>query len=218
MRVLITTFGEGDAEKMVLAMRSMPYDTLVLVGEQGADSSPDFDRVSQLESMAGHEIVYEELHSAGFSERVDEFCELVMRHSKAAGPRAEVCLNISGGTKLLGDVALLGAFRMGVPAYYVGERVVRLPVMTGATTAKMFTSLQSAFIRCLEEGGSIEDIARRMGGLSAQSVERLMREMKKIGLVEAHLESGKVFVSLTPEGVEAAKALAAVDRVADARP
>jgi DNA-binding transcriptional ArsR family regulator len=212
VRVLISTFGEGDAEKMVLAMRSLPYDRLVLVGESGSDRSEDFRRIRDLESMSGHQLDYEELRGENFSERADEFCELILRYARSAGTGSEISLNISGGTKLLGDIALLSAFRIGIPAYYAGERMVRLPVMAGVAAVKRFTPLQARFVKSLREEGSVAEVADRMGGINSQSVERLMREMKKAGIVDGRLESGKVVISLTSEGVEAAKTLEMAER------
>jgi DNA-binding transcriptional ArsR family regulator len=215
LRVLVSTFGRGDLDKTLLAMRSLPYEVLVLIGEPGADQSEDFKHIAGLESMSGHQLLYEELDDDDFGEVVDHICQIVARHGYHNGTRSDVSINIGGGPKLMGNAALLCAFRMGVPAYHIDKDCLRLPVMSGVTAVARFTPLQVRFITSLREPGSISDIAARMGNLSKQSVERLMRETRKAGIVEAALESGSVRVSLTKEGAEVAKALNASAGPAD---
>ena len=57
MKILISTFSEGDAEKIQRVMRLLPYERLVLVGRAGEESSADFKTISRLEEMAGERTV-----------------------------------------------------------------------------------------------------------------------------------------------------------------
>lgn len=205
MRTLVATLGEGDSDNVLMAMRRLPYDRLVLIGERGEEPSGLAD-LRRMESMTGHEVRFVQVDTRRFMDLVDEVCEVV---SGLSGGRGEAVMNISGGTKLLADAALFAAFRLGVPAYHVTDRVVRLPVMKGVTARSRFTALQSQFIGRLAEPASIPDLVGAMPPHNKQSVERVMRELRRMGLVSARLESGAVVVSLTDEGHEIRRALAA---------
>lgn len=209
MRTLVSTFGEGDLEKVLLAMRSLPYDRLVLVGEAQEDELVGLAELRRLESMTGNEVLFERVDAADFMGLVEEISGLIDRIVRANGGRSEVVLNISGGTKLMADAALFAAFRLGVPTYHVTERTVRLPVMKGVTARNRFTQLQSLFISSLESPSAIPEMVRALPPHSKQSLERVMRELKSMGLVSARLENTKVIVSLTADGHEVRKALAA---------
>ena len=205
MRTLVATIGDGDSGNVLMAMRRLPYDRLVLIGERG-EEPPGLADIRRMESMTGNEVKFVQVDTGRFMDLVDEVCEVV---SGLSGGRGEVIMNISGGTKLLADAALLAAFRLGVPAYHVTDRVVRLPVMKGVTARNRFTPLQSQFVSRLTEPSSIPELVKAMPPHNKQSVERVMRELRRMGLVSARLESARVAVSLTDEGHEIRRALAA---------
>lgn len=209
MRTLVSTFGEGDVESTLQAMRHLPYDRLVLVGEPGDGEPSGLAELRRLESMTGHEVRFERIDADDFMELVEGICGLIASLSRDVAGRGDVVLNISGGTKLTADAALFAAFRLGVPAYHVTDRVMRLPVMKGVTARNRFTPLQSQFIAHLAEPSSIPDLIEAMPPHNKQSVERVMRELRRMGLVSARLESARVAVSLTDEGHEIRRALAA---------
>ena len=209
MRTLVSTFGDGDLETVLLAMRSLPYDRLVLIGEERDDEPEGLAELRKLESMTGNEVLYERVDATGFMGLVEDISELIDRVAGSNGGRDDVVLNISGGTKLLADAALFAAFRLGVPTYHVTERMVRLPVMKGVTAKNRFTQLQSIFISSLEGPRTIADMVGALPPHSKQSLERVMRELKGMGLVSAKLENTKVVVSLTADGHEVRKALVA---------
>lgn len=209
MRVLVATFSDGDAERTLLAMRSLPYDRLVLIGEDGEDEPEGLSEIRRLESLAGQEVLLERVGTSDFMELVDDISDLVSRLGKTNGRANDLVLNISGGTKLMADAALFAAFRMGVPAYHVTDRVVRLPIMKGVTARSRFTPLQTQLVRALESPCTLPELGARLGQQSKQSLERVMRELRRMGLVSAKLESGQVALSLTSEGHEVRRALAA---------
>jgi len=209
LRTLVATFGEGDVEKTLVAMRHLPYDRLVLIGE---DEEPGgLVELRRLESLTGHEVLFERIGAPDFMGLVEEVSDVISKASHPDGSRGEVILNISGGTKLMADAALFAAFRLGVQTYHVTDRVVRLPVMKGVTAKNRFTPLQAQFIRSLESKCSLADMEQVLQPHSRQSLERIMRDLRKMGLVSAKLESGQVMVSLTEDGHEVRRALAAAN-------
>jgi hypothetical protein len=211
LRTLVATFGEGDVEKTLLAMRRLPYDRLVLIGAMDDDEPAGLAELRRLESMSGHEVVFERTSSSGFMDLVDDVSEVISRTRRPGQERDEVVMSIGGGTKLMADAALFAAFRMGVAAYHVSDRVVRLPIMRGVTARNRFTPLQTQFIETLGRPRMLKDVEETLRPQSKQSVEKIMRDLRRIGLVSAKLESGKVTVMLTDEGHEVRRALAASD-------
>ncbi len=209
MRVLVSTFGDGDLDKVLLAMRSLPYDRLMLIGEACDEEPEGLQELRRLESMTGNEVRFEQVDTAGFMELVEDISGLIDGVARSNGGLKDVVLNISGGTKLMADAALFAAFRLGIPTYHVTERVVRLPVMKGVTARNRFTQLQSSFISSLEGPKRIADLVQALPPHSKQSLERVMRELKRMGLVCPRLEDSQVVVSLTADGHEVRKALAA---------
>lgn len=207
MRVLVSTFSDGDLEKVLLAMRNLPYDNLVLIGEAGAEETKDLRELRRLESMTGNEVRFEQVDASDFMGLVEEIAGVIESVARPNGGRDEVVLNISGGTKLMADAALFAAFRLGIPTYHVTERTVRLPVMKGVTARNRFTQLQSLFISSLESPRRIADLVDALPPHGKQSLERVMRELKVMGLVCPRLEDSQVVVSLTADGHEVRKAL-----------
>lgn len=211
MSTLVSTFGDGDLEKVLLAMRGLPYERLVLIGEASEQEPEGLDELRRLEAMTGDEVRFERLSSTDFMALVEDISGVIEAASSYGGRRDDVMLNISGGTKLMADAALFAAFRLGVPTYHVTERIVKLPVMKGVTARNRFTRLQSRFMMSLESPRKMADLVVALPPHSKQSLERVMRELAGMGLVSPRLEDAQVVVSLTAEGHEVRRALAASD-------
>lgn len=208
MRILVSTFGDGDGRKVLDAMRAIPYDRLVLVGEARAEGSDDCAHLKQLESMAGQEVEYRQVDGLDFMGLVEQVSEVLNSFGTDGRGRDTVVLNISGGPKLLGDAALFAAFRWGIEAYHCDSTVTRLPVLMRATARDRFTNAQIQFLRCVRGGcASLDDIMQQMGASGRQPIERVMRELRKAGLVSASVSGGRISVSLTDEGTEVCRAL-----------
>jgi len=208
LRVLVTTFGPGDAGKAFDAMRALPYDKLVMLGERGTDSSPDFAKVSDLEEISGQGIEFVETSGSSFLELVDDVTEVLVGHSKLeSGGRSEVVLNVSGGTKLLGNAALFAAFRVGIRAYHCDGKVVRLPVLTGATSKDRFTPGQLRMIETLDHELTLTEAVEKMQPTGRQGTERTIRDLRKAGLLSSGAAHGKVTIRLTPSGREVLRAI-----------
>jgi len=212
LKVLVSTFGGDDPEKVLSAMRHIPYNRLVLVGEKGTERSEGFARLRDLEELAGHTIEVVHVECEDFLELVDSVAEVLVERTSEAGTKVTgtVTLNISGGSKILGDAALFAAFRVGVEAYHCDSSVTKLPVLKGASAKDMFTPAESRFLTSVgSDGARLDDIARYVRAASKQSVERTMRELKKAGLVTPELRNGTVFVKLSETGAEVARAIRA---------
>jgi hypothetical protein len=221
VKVLVSTFGGDDHARVLSAMKSLPYEKLVLVGEASAEDTEGFHKLMRLEEMSGNDLEFEPVDTSGFMETVEEICDILIRCSKDpnSGYPNQIALNISGGSKLLGDAALFSAFRLGTEAYHCDERVTKLPVLKGATAVDRFTASQVKFIMSIKDGGMLfEDLLQTLQPTGRQAAERILRILRKERLVETELRSGKILVALSAEGREVARTLGAagMDRAADA--
>lgn len=206
MRLLLSTFGPGDAERVLNAMRLLPYDKLVLVGEEGAQESADFSRLERLENMSNKKIEFQPIFDSKFLGIVDSVADMLARYT--ASREDTIAVNISGGAKLLGDAALLAAFRLGIETYHCDGKLVKLPVIKGATARDRFTPAQTRLIEAIGEVGvPYSDLVARKEGVSKTSLDRVVREVKKAGLMTAQMIDGRLNIALTPAGVEVLHAL-----------
>ncbi len=210
MRILVSTFGPGDGEKIILAMTKLPYDRLVLVGAEGTEDTDAFLRLKALEEMAGHDVEAVSLGELEFMELTDAVASVLqdLMRPRAPGRPNSVVLNISGGSKLLGDAALLAAFRLGVETYHCEGRVTKLPVLRGATARDRFTQAQIRFMLALgDRQMTLAKLAEKLKPTSRLAVERVLRELRKEGLVMAELSSGEVRAQLSESGIEVLRSL-----------
>ncbi len=212
MKVLLSTFGPDDFDRVVQAMKQLPYEQLVLIGPEDASESVTFSRISELELMAGHEVVSETVRDDGFMATVEAVSEIVRRHARdEKGKANELLLNISGGPKLLGDAALFAAFRSGVEAYHCDGRLTKLPVLRGLTAKDRFTPSQVRFIGLIDVPSmSFDKLVDAISPGNRQPVERVMRELRKSGLIETEVKDGKIVITLSDSGEEVARAIKAL--------
>lgn len=208
MRILVSTYGEGDADKVLDAMRALPYDRLVLLGEQGTESSQDLKRISKVEAYSGQEVRFIATPGNGFLELVDEVAEALSGLSRDdEGRRSDIFLNVSGGPKMLGNAAIFAAFRLGIRAYHCDGKAVRLPVLTGATSMDRFTAGQLRLVEVLATPKTLSQATELMEPVRRQGVERLVRELRRTGLLESSVKGGTVTIGLTPAGREVLRAV-----------
>ncbi|MBN1676937.1 MAG: hypothetical protein JW880_00200 [Candidatus Thermoplasmatota archaeon] len=210
MRVLASTFKQGDVEKILEAMRSLPYDRLVLIGMPGFEECEDLKRIERLEEMARRKVEVSFTEESDFKDIVAQVAETLARYLRSSrdSEGGSVVLNISGGSKLLGDAALLAAFELGVEAYHIDGRVTRLPVIRGATIRDRFTKNQARMIEAIgKDTLTLEDVVSRMQPMSRQTVDRVIRELKRDRLIDSRGDGGKVMLWLTPPGREVLRAL-----------
>jgi len=210
LRILASTFKQGDLEKILQAMRSLPYDRLLLIGIPGIEDCQDAKRLKHLEEMAGHDVEFEVADESDFMDIVGQVAGgLSGRINGRQGGRADsVILNISGGSKLLGDAALLAAFELGIETYHVNGRVTRLPVIQGATARDRFTRNQARMLEAIGQGSvTLEHLVAAMAPISRQAVDRVIRELKKENMISSKGEDGRITLWLTPPGLEILRAV-----------
>lgn len=210
MRILASTFKQGDLEKVLQAMRSLPYDRLLLIGLQGVEECEDLSRIQHLEEMAGHPVELVVAEDGDFMGMVGQMAEELSKrmNGRHGAVRDTVILNISGGPRMLGDAALLAAFELGVEAYHVNGRVTRLPVIRGATARGRFSRNQARMIEALGTGEvTLDGLAKTMDPIGRQAVDRMIRELKRENLIGSRGENGKVILWLTAPGREVLRAI-----------
>ncbi len=210
MRYLVSTFRQGDYDRILQAMRGLPYERLVLIGLEDVAECEDLKAISLLEDVAGHRIETELLNGSDFMGTVDSIADMLSARMRPHGPGVtpSVVFNISGGSKLLGDAALLAAFRVGVETYHVDKKITRLPVIKGATALDRFTEGQIRMIGAIGASSvAIDELMVRMHPVSRQATERVIRELKKEGLLESGVEDGKVMVRLSRAALEVHRVL-----------
>ena len=206
MRVLVSTFGPEDADRVLQAMRQLPYDKLVLVGDDRVLESDAFTRINDLEEMAGHTIDFETVDQDDFMALVDGVSEILSRYGDSG--KNHVVLNISGGAKLLGDAALLAAFRVGVETFHIDDRITKLPILRGATARDRFTPSQVRLIEMIgEQNPALGDLITGMAPSSRQSAERVVRELRKQEMLISEVRDSKVHLHLSPTGLEVLRAV-----------
>jgi len=210
VRILVSTFMDGDEEKVLLAMRALPYDQLALIGAEDSEKSDSMKMITKLEGLSGHDVDFRPIPEGGFMEMVDSISEHLstLCHDASTGRRNQILLNISGGHKIMGDAALFAAFRLGIESYHCDRVVTRLPVLSGATAKDRFTESQMALLKTLAERDLLlSEVLEAMKPNSKASAERTIRELRRLRLLGSRVEEGKVIVFLSPEGHEAARAI-----------
>jgi len=210
LRVLVSTFKQGDLDKVLQAMRSLSYDRLALIGMPGIKECEDLRRIKHLEEMAGHHVEISVTEDGDFISIVSQVADALAKrmNGRHGRERDVVILNISGGSKLLGDAALLAAFELGLEAYHVNGKVTRLPIVRGATARDRFSKNQRRMVEGIGRGSvTLDGLAKTMEPMSRQGVDRVIRELKAQGLIGSRGESGKVLLWLTPPGLEVLRAL-----------
>jgi hypothetical protein len=210
MKILVCTFGEGDHMKALDAMRRLPYERLVLVGEPGLADTDSLARIRTFEELSGHDVETEIIYGDGFMDEVDQISEVLEKHSMdpSSGERNSVILNISGGRKLLGDAALFAAFRLGVRACHCDGRMTMLPVVNGATATDRFTPAQSKFLMALgADFRPLDEMVSDETAPSRQAAERVIRQLRKLDLLKTVVKGGKIHVALSDAGLEVSHAL-----------
>src|SRR3989449_11088534 len=159
-RVLISTFG-FNPEKVLLALRSIGYDRLALIAGGKSLREPGFRRLDAAERASGGSIEVVAVDPFDFRSCFEGALGAIQRHRRAG---REVRVNVSGGTKVLADGALLAAFQEGVEAWHCEDRPVRLPILKGVTFTDRLSTVQRAV---LASAARPRQVARRVERVSA---------------------------------------------------
>lgn len=206
MKILISTFGPN-AENTLAAMRALPYKRLVLVLSKEDVETPGYKQVKETEmsSMGEVEEIFVDKYDLRdcFRSIVGYVNDIFRSESKKRNIGNIISINISGGTKIMGDAALLAAFQTGVKAYHCEKgRVIRLPVIEGITLRDRLTDSQVAVLREMGARDTVEDIGRKIGnGLTEETIRKSLRKLRRIGVIKTVISEGKVVAELTESGI-----------------
>ncbi len=186
-RTLICTFGFTE-RKTLAAMRSISYTRLVLVAGKDVLDRKELRLLVELESKGGGSVERVFVDVFAFAECHAQIDGAIRRHMKDG----EVVLNISGGTKILADAAVLAAFQNGVEAYHCDERVIRLPVLRGVKFEDAFSPSDQRILQVLDEGDTTKDVMHKLEGqgLSEATIRKSLRNLEKLGVFKPMLEGG----------------------------
>ena len=159
-RVLVSTFG-FDEEKVLRALRSIPYERLAVLAGGKSLKEPGLRRLESAERAAGGSLEVVVVDPFDFRSCFEGALGVIEKHRRAG---REVRVNVSGGTKVLADAALLAAFQEGVEAWHCEDRPVRLPILRGVSFADRLNVADRAVLRCLDRPRPSNKIVERLVG------------------------------------------------------
>jgi len=196
-RILISTFG-FDPEKVLRALRWIGYDRLTLVAGGKSLREPGFRRLEAAVRAAGDSVEIVSVDPFDFRSCFEGAVGAIQRHRRAG---REVRVNVSGGTKVLADAALLAAFQEGVEAWHCEGAPVRLPVLKGVSFGDSLSSGQKAVLSVIDKPQTTSQIVERLQGQghSDRSVQAAITRLREQGLVAVTLRGGAAVVSIDPK-------------------
>lgn len=191
-RILISTFG-FDEGKVLETMRVLSYDKLILIVGKDVLDKPGYKKLKEIESKSQEAMMTVTVNVFDFKDCF-ETVERTIREWNL--PPNNVILNISGGTKMLADAALFAGYQCGVEIYHCEEGMVKLPVIRGLSINERFTENQKRLLRSLDDGDTIESIKRKIqdAGMSEQIIRKTIHGLRKMGVIGASLQDGKIRV------------------------
>ena len=206
MRVLVCTFGYS-AEKIVAALKHLPAQKLVLVTSEENELRPEYVELVELMNSLGQDMEVRHVDKFDFLDGLQKVTELLLE-LKAKGH--EIMLNISGGVPLLSDAALLAAFHVGVPTYYVDKVAVRLPVLNDVKMKPLLNKEESTALLQIGKGIDFHEVNVGDGAWSVSAQNALM-SLKKLGF----LRTEGVTCGLTPQGEATAEWIRRSERLSE---
>jgi len=205
MKILISTFEPGP-EDLFAAMTAIGYDKLVLVMEEKHASSKDFLSVKEAVEYSKGQIESIIVSRYDF---MDCFNKIVGYVAGSLAPRKgskqtvdAISINISCGSKIMSDAAMLAAFYLGVPGYYCRPgKTVRLPVLTGVTIKDRFSEPQLKVMKALKKHGTVDALEKALSKeLSKSAVDRSLAELRSMGMVKINSTGSGLATILTEPG------------------
>ncbi|MCJ2670106.1 MAG: hypothetical protein KAS60_08490 [Thermoplasmata archaeon] len=190
MKVLISTYG-FDERKVVAAMSKLAYDKLLLVAGDDVLETQGYLRLKKMESLGPSKMETVTVDVHDFRDCLDKVDRAIRKWDVEEN---SVVLNISGGTVILADAALLAGYHNGVEIYHVDEKVTKLPVIKGMKVSDRFTERQALLIKALEADDTIPKLAERLKntGIDEQAVRREVRMLSNEGVIGQRLEKGQI--------------------------
>ncbi|MEM0448532.1 MAG: DUF6293 family protein [Methanomassiliicoccales archaeon] len=194
MRVLITTFGY-DHSKIIQAMKAVPHDALIVVTSEENSRTEQYKKILEAANMANVPVELLLVDKFDFLSTFHRIVDCISTHRKRGD---KVALNVSGGTRILADAALIAAFNTGVECYHIADTVRRLPVLHGVTIMEPLTREQKSILLNLEDGIEVKE-AIKLAKDDPRFMDELLK-LKKAGVVETRSDSEKVRLFLTDKG------------------
>lgn len=190
MKVLISTYG-FDERKVVAAMSKLAYDKLLLVAGDDVLETQGYLRLKKMESLGPSKMETVTVDVHDFRDCLDKVDRAIRKWDVEEN---SVVLNISGGTVILADAALLAGYHNGIEIYHVDEKVTKLPVIKGMKVSDRFTERQALLIKALEADDTIPKLAERLKntGIDEQAVRREIRMLSNEGVIAQRLEKGQI--------------------------
>lgn len=205
MKILISTFGP-DPENTLASMRTLPYQKLALVlSEEGIDT-PAYRRLMDAELKSNgivETIIVDEFDLKDCFRGITDYVLALSSGKKKKKENDKISINISGGSKIMGDAALLAAFQMGIPAYHCeNTKTIRFPVIQGISLRDRLSDSQIAVLKQMGMRDTIDDIARKIGSkLTEETIRKSLRKLRKMGIIKTVPTEGKILVELTEPGI-----------------
>ncbi|TLZ61620.1 MAG: hypothetical protein E6K13_06730 [Methanobacteriota archaeon] len=195
-RVLVSTFG-FDEEKVLRALRSIPYERLAVLAGGKSLKEPGLRRLESAERAAGGSLEVVVVDPFDFRSCFEGALGVIEKHRRAG---REVRVNVSGGTKVLADAALLAAFQEGVEAWHCEDRPVRLPILRGVSFADRLNVADRAVLRCLDRPRPSTKIVERLvgEGYSKLAAQAAIARLRDQGFLSLTLQHGSAIVAVVP--------------------
>ena len=195
-RVLVSTFG-FDEEKVLRALRSIPYERLAVLAGGKSLKEPGLRRLESAERAAGGSLEVVVVDPFDFRSCFEGALGVIEKHRRAG---REVRVNVSGGTKVLADAALLAAFQEGVEAWHCEDRPVRLPILRGVSFADRLNVADRAVLRCLDRPRPSTKIVERLvgEGYSKLAAQAAIARLRDQGFLSLTLQHGSAIVAVAP--------------------
>jgi len=204
-RVLISTFG-FDESKVLRALRWLPYDRLVLLAGGKSLREPGLRKLQAAERAGGCTVEVVRVDPFDFTSCFYGALGAIERTRKAGH---DVRVNVSGGTKVLADAALLASFQAGVEAWHCEDRPLRLPVLKGVTFPDYLRPVHKAVLASVEKPLPATRIVERLSadGYRESSVQSAITWLRGEDLVTVEIQGGIAIVSRDPRTAWFARAL-----------
>ncbi len=179
-------------------MRRFGYDRLHVVGGSDSFRSEGFRHLRDLEAQAGAA-----LETTAVDPRDFAACFRAVATTLARYPpeQYEVRINISGGTKVLADAAVLAAFHHGVECWHVeGDAAVRLPVIRGFRFVDALTEAERAVLAVVTRPRRSNEVIRaaESAGVASLAARGALATLIRRGLLRGDVVGGRAIVSPVP--------------------
>ncbi len=175
-------------------MRMLAYDRLILVTGKDSLVKESYRRLQEIETGGPNEMETVVVDVFDFMDCLKGVERAIDRFDRVG---TEVIVNFSGGTKVLSDAALLASFQKGVSSCHCEEELIQMPVVKDLAVEERFTEMQRKVL--VRVNGKVENKELEQAlvddGNPLSSVQKAIRELKNMELLDVTLENKKIFVS-----------------------